>query len=62
LETHAPWSPVVPDLQRGKLNLQMYQSKQQRKIRTGGRDVAKAGGIRKETVIWTHKIKFRCNR
>jgi hypothetical protein len=47
LETHAPWSPVVPDLQIEKLNLQRYQSKQQTKIRMGGSDVAKAGSIRK---------------
>jgi len=33
LETHAPWSPVVPDLQREKLNLQIYQAQQQRKVR-----------------------------
>jgi hypothetical protein len=40
LETHARWSTVSPDLQREKLNLQRYQSKQQRKVRMGGRDVA----------------------
>ena len=38
---------VVPDLQREKLNLQRYPSKQQRKIRMGGRDVAKTESRRR---------------
>jgi hypothetical protein len=33
LETRDGWSPVVPDLQREKLKLQIYQAKQQRKVR-----------------------------
>jgi len=33
LETHDGWSPVVPDLKREKLKLQIYQAQQQRKVR-----------------------------
>ena len=47
LETHDGWSPVVPDFQREKLNLQRYPSKQQRKIRMGGREVAKTESRRR---------------
>jgi hypothetical protein len=38
LETHAGWSPVASDLQREKMNLQIYQAQQQRKVRMDERD------------------------
>jgi hypothetical protein len=67
LETHDGWSPVVPDLQREKLNLQRYSSKQQRKIRMGGRDVAKTESRRrknsdrnKQDKILVHLVSSFC--
>ena len=52
--------------QRQKLNLQRYQSKQQRKIRMGGRDEAKAGSrirtsdLDKKDKILVHLVNSFC--